>query len=364
MRKGYTNPMTEERRWTPRFSRVHVHERALKLAALVGLAALLQLAAAVGMSYVVGFDVMFHLLAGVQWGWLVGVAGGLLLALVGSYYVTRGIYQVKHGSGPESSQLLSVVVASFGGFLAHGGAGLDKYAIKAAGGDERDADVRVAAFAGLEHGVLGLFGTVAGAVVLARGLTAPPPDFSGPWTFIPVPGFIMAFWLARRYRLRLRASEGWRRRLGVFLDSILLVRQLFTRDLRRHPAVAGMVLFWAAEIFAIWCGLAAFGFRMDWAQLVIGAGTGMLFTRRTGPLAGAGILMLSLSASIWYSGAPLATAVAGVFAYRVLALWLPMPLSMAQIPTLRAMGAPLDRGAGGRAGRQGEPALPPPKESG
>lgn len=125
----------------------------------------------------------------------------------------------------------------------------------------------------------------------------------------------------------------------------------------------GMAVFWAAELFAIWCALAAFGFQMNWAQLVIGAGTGMLFTRRTGPLAGAGILILTLSASIWYGGAPLGVAVAGVFAYRVLALWLPMPAGLVQIPTLRAMGAEGEPGAEGRARKQGEPALPSSKAS-
>jgi hypothetical protein len=42
--------------------------------------------------------------------------------------------------------------------------------------------------------------------------------------------------------------------------------------------------------------------------------------------------------TIWYSGAPFAVAVVAVFVYRVLALWLPMPFSLASLPTLRHMG--------------------------
>jgi hypothetical protein len=56
-------------------------------------------------------------------------------------------------------------------------------------------------------------------------------------------------------------------------------------------------------------------------------------------MAGAGVLILVLPVTIWYCGAPLAVAVAGVFAYRVLAFWLPTPISLAMLPTLRAMGA-------------------------
>jgi uncharacterized membrane protein YbhN (UPF0104 family) len=64
----------------------------------------------------------------------------------------------------------------------------------------------------------------------------------------------------------------------------------------------------------------------------------MVVTRRTAPLAGAGILALALPVCLWCSGAPLAAAVAGVFAYRILVLWLPLPVALASLPTLRTMG--------------------------
>ena len=71
--------------------------------------------------------------------------------------------------------------------------------------------------------------------------------------------------------------------------------------------------------------------------LFVGFATGMLFTRRTGPLAGAGVLALALPLTIWVSGAPFAVAIVGVFVYRVLALLLPMPVSLAALPTLRKL---------------------------
>jgi len=49
-------------------------------------------------------------------------------------------------------------------------------------------------------------------------------------------------------------------------------------------------------------------------------------------------LSLVLPPALWCSGAPLAAAVAGVFAYQVLSLWLPLPVALAFLPTLRAMG--------------------------
>ena len=173
--------------------------------------------------------------------------------------------------------------------------------------------------------------------VLASGLGVPSPDFSLPWAIIPVPATLIGFWAAERYRDRFRGRRGWRGAVGVFLEAAHLIRELFVR-LRWGWAMLGMALFWAADAFALWAGLAAFGTRMNAVTLLVGYATGMVFTRRTAPLAGAGILALALAASLWYSGAPLATAVAGVFAYRILVLWLPLPVALASRPTLRTMG--------------------------
>lgn len=106
-----------------------------------------------------------------------------------------------------------------------------------------------------------------------------------------------------------------------------------------------MAVFWTADAFAAWAGLATFGFQMDVAALYIGFATGMLFTRRTGPLAGAGLLALVLPVTICLSGSPFAVAVVGVFAYRILALLLPLPTSLAALPTLRRMGEHRSPGA-------------------
>ena len=76
---------------------------------------------------------------------------------------------------------------------------------------------------------------------------------------------------------------------------------------------------------------------MDRAALVCGFCTGMVFTRRVTPLAGAGTMTLILPVTIWTCGAPLAVAVAGTFAYRALTLWLPMPFALVSLPALRRL---------------------------
>jgi hypothetical protein len=112
-------------------------------------------------------------------------------------------------------------------------------------------------------------------------------------------------------------------------------------------------LFWATDAFATWAGLATFVFQMNMAALFVGFATGMLFTRRTGPLASVGVLALVLPLTIWVSGAPFAVAIVGVFVYRVLALLLPMPVSLAALPTLRKLAEGQEK----PTGAPDEPAL-------
>src|SRR2546429_335913 len=315
----------------------HVERHAAELALLIALAALLELAAGVGLAYVAGFSRVRAVLGELHWGWLIALAGALVASFAGYFLAYQGIFRVDGGPRPPRRAVYGVVAAGFGGLLAHGWGALDKQALEVAGADEHDARARATGLAGLELAVLALGGCGAAIAVLVSGLGAPPPDFILPWAIIPVPAMLIGFWAAERYRDRFRGRRGWRGAVGVFLEAAHLIRELFVRP-RWGWALLGMALFWAADAFAVWAGLAAFGPRMNAVTLLVGYATGMVFTRRTAPLAGAGILALALPASSGYSGAPLAAAVAGVFAYRILVLWLPLPVALASLPTLRSMG--------------------------
>jgi hypothetical protein len=315
----------------------HVERPGSELALLIALAALLELAAGAGLAYVAGFSRVRAVLGDVHWGWLIALAGALVVSFAGYFLAYQGITRVDDGPRLPGRQMHAVVAAGFGGLLTHGWGALDKQALEAAGADERDAKARATGLAGLELGVLALGGCAAAIAVLVSGLGTPPPDFTLPWAIIPVPAMVIGFWAAERYRDRFRGRRGWHGAVGIFLEAAHLIRELFVRP-RWGWALLGMALFWATDAFAVWAGLAAFGARMNAVTLLVGFATGMVFTRRTAPLAGAGILALALPASLWYSGAPLAAAVVGVFAYRILVLWLPLPVALASLPTLRTMG--------------------------
>jgi hypothetical protein len=319
---------------------------------LIAATALLQVSAGVGMAYLAGFHRVWVVLGRFDWVWLLGLLGGLAVSFVGYYYAYVGLYVVDDGPSLPDRDLRAVVVAGFSGFLAHTGAEVDHYALRRAGADERESKVRVWALGGMEHGILSILGTVAAIIVLAQGFTVPPLDVTLPWAVIPVPGFLIAFFLAERYRDRFRRSGGWKGSLGVFLDCIHLIRQMFRHVDRYWFALGGMALFWLADGFAAWCGLACFGYQLNGARFAVGLATGALFTRRTGPLAGAGVLMVVLPLTLWYSGAPLDVAVVGIFVFRVLSVWLPMPLSLASLRVFKRLGR-RRRGRAGQAGEEG-----------
>jgi hypothetical protein len=335
----------------------HIERRGTALALLLVLAGALDLAAGIGLAYVAGFSSVRAVLGHFHWVWLVALIGALGVSFAGYYYAYEGIFTVAGGPTLPGRKMRTVVTVGFGGFLAHGGGVIDQYALEGAGADNREAKTRVSGLGGLEHGILSLGGTATAIAVLAAGGDQPPLDFTIPWAVVPIPGFLIAFWLAERYRDRFRGRQGWRGSLGNFLESIHLIRVMFAHPRRYGIALAGMAVFWAADAFAAWSGMAAFGFQMNAAQLFVGFATGMVFTRRTGPLGGAGVLALCLPLTIWYSGAPLAVAVVGIFVYRVLALWLPLPASLALLPEVRNMGEERLPEAAGQAQEPREPGL-------
>jgi uncharacterized membrane protein YbhN (UPF0104 family) len=346
------------KRSLPRPSGTHLERRGAALALLIATATLLELAAGIGLAYVAGFGKVRGVLTRFDAVWLLVVVGALLISFIGYYQVYQGIFRVEGGPRLSWRHMTAVVAAGFSGFLSYNGGALDAYVLQSAGADETEAKARAAALAGLEHGVLAIGGTITAIIVLVLGLSEPSLSYTLPWAIIPIPGFLLGFWVAERYRGRFQGKPGLRRRICIFLDSIHLIRVLFAHPLRWGAALAGMALFWAAEAFAAWAGLAAFGFHMDAAALFVGFATGMVFTRRTGPLAGAGVLALLLPLTLLVSGAPLAIAIVGVFVYRLLALWLPLPVSLAVLATLRKLPELAEAlpGGGGEPSSEAPPA--------
>lgn len=334
-------------------------QKTLRIAALVAATVALYAAAVVGMAYVAGFHAVGHRLAHAHWWWLAPAVGGVLLAFGGYLVAYRGMKRVEGGPELDMKVRLPVVAAGFGGFFVRGGTALDEYAMRAGGADERDAKVRIRSLASLELCVLALIVCPASIIAWALGDVVPRKDFTQPWAIVPPIGFVVMFFLAERFRDRLRERDGWRGKAGIYLDALHLVYQQLRHPARHGAAVAGMAVFWAGDMFAVWAATAAFGYKMSALSVIVAVATGMLFTRRTAPLGGAGVVTVALVPTLWYAAAvPYAAATLGVAAYRVFTLFGPMAVALAGLPALRELGR---SGAGssgeGTKDTQGEPAL-------
>jgi hypothetical protein len=327
------------------------------LAMLLAEAVLVSLAVGLGLAYVAGFTRVRAVFDDFHWVWICALLGGLGFSFAGYYYAYEGIVKVAGGPRATGAQVRTMVTVDFGGFLSGMGGVLDLFALEGSGASRSEAKSRVWGLAGFEVGILALGGTATAIAVLALGSSTPPLDFTLPWAVIPVPGFLIAFWLAERYRDRFQGRPGWRGTVGCFLESIHLLRVMFANPRRYGYAVAGMALFWAGDAFAAWAGMAAFGFQMGAAAFFVGYATGMVFTRRTAPLAGAGVLILCLPLTLWGSGAPLAVALVGIAVYRLLAVWLPTPAALALLPEVRKIGQQRARDIEGAVEAAGQPSL-------
>jgi uncharacterized membrane protein YbhN (UPF0104 family) len=102
---------------------------------------------------------------------------------------------------------------------------------------------------------------------------------------------------------------------------------------RQWPAFAGATVYWAGDLLCLGACLEPFGAAPSIAGIIIAHAEGYVLTRRTLPLAGAGIVELLMPLTLTACGAPFSGAILGVLAYRIYNLWLPL------IPALLARRA-------------------------
>ena len=112
--------------------------------------------------------------------------------------------------------------------------------------------------------------------------------------------------------------------LADALAGINLIRRMAAEPARFAPAALGITLYWAGELVSLWASVRVFGTSLTFAASLIGLATGYALTRRSMPLAGAGVTELLLTLALVWVGLDLATALAAVVIYRLLSFVLPM----------------------------------------
>jgi uncharacterized membrane protein YbhN (UPF0104 family) len=275
--------------------------------------------------------------------WFLVALGAEAVAYVGYVLSYREVSRVEQGPEMPVRDALAAVTAGFGAFVAQGGFAVDLHAFRDTGISDREARVRVLGLGALEYALLAPAACITAIVLLVNGAHKPSIALTLPWA-IGVPlGFAAAIW-AVRHRERFHDRNGWRDLLGEALDSIYVLRCLFTR--RTHLAAPiGTAVYWFGDIVCLWACLQAFTHGTpDIEILLIGYATGYALTRRTLPFGGAGAVEALLPLALSWTGISLAAAVLAVFAYRVFNFWLPLLPAAIGLRSLKATDAALDEG--------------------
>ena len=282
-----------------------------------------------------GFGHVWARIHAVQPIWFLVALGAEAMAYVGYVLSYREVSRVEEGPEMPVRDALAAVAAGFGAFVAQGGFAVDLHAFRDTGITDREARVRVLGLGALEYALLAPATCIAAITLLVMGAAKPAPALTLPWAIAVPIGFAAAIW-AVGHRARFHGKTGWREQLAQGLDSIYVLRCLFSR--RRHLAAPiGTAVYWFGDIVCLWACLQAFTHGTpDVGIILVGYATGYALTRRTLPFGGAGAVELLLPLAMWGTGISLPAAVLAVFTYRVFNFWLPLLPAALGLRSLKA----------------------------
>jgi uncharacterized membrane protein YbhN (UPF0104 family) len=246
--------------------------------------------------------------------WVVVVAVAEAVSFLPYMLAYRQMTVVAGLKPPKLPVIISVVLSGFGPFVVGGGFRLDHDALTEVYGDRQTARVQVAGLIALEWGVLAPFACLS-AIVLLIGGARVMGSLLWPWALCVPAGFGLGLWLThpgRKHTLLRRSGH-----LAGVLDGVGMLHRCIRAPAKTSPAWLSMMLYWAAEIVALYAALRMFGLDLSIARVVLAYGTGYVVTRRSLPLAGAAFTEVLLTFALHWVGAPLGPALAAVVVYRL-----------------------------------------------
>jgi uncharacterized membrane protein YbhN (UPF0104 family) len=285
--------------------------------AVSALATAIAAAGVVVIAHVTGVDAIGRALEHFHPGWIALVAGAEILTYPFYTLAYRSVAEV-HGDAPLGLPVVGrVVAAGFGPFHVAGGFGVDKQALHALHEDERSARVRVLGLGMLEWALLAPTTAVVSIVFIADGANV-LPSLVWPWAIAAPVGLGLALWASAPSRRERIANFGGRRRrwLCDLLDGVGVLHTLLASPIRYAGAWIGTALYWAADIAAFYGALRTMGLDMGAGKVILAYATGYAATRRSLPLAGAGVTEVLMTYALYWVRQPLAPALSAVVIYR------------------------------------------------
>lgn len=306
--------------------------------AFVMIGAGLASAALAGVAWAAGFESVGDLLRTPSWEWFPIALAGEVAAYVGYTLAYREVAGVHPAPRLPVRDALAVVAAGFGIFIARGGFAADYEVLRGHCESEADARKRVLGLGMLEYMVLAPVTCIAACILLLHGSTI-SSGFTIPWAVGVPAGFLLALVLLS-HRKRFSPERGWRGHVALGLDALAILHWLARRPRRGIAAGLGMSIYWVGDAFCLWACLYGFlGRPLPVLPFIIGYATGYALSRRTLPLAGAGVVEALLPFALLWVSLPLAAGMLSVLAYRFFNLWLPLVPAVMGFRHLRAPAA-------------------------
>jgi hypothetical protein len=203
----------------------------------------------------------------------------------------------------------------------------------------------------LEYAVLAPLVLLAATYMMAKGMKTQAGLLLSWVIGVPV-GTVITVTVLVKWRRR-GCPDSWWRPLRRYLDVIDGLLDLLCSVRQAPEALAGTLIYWAAEIIALGGCVDLFAHRRGAvAVMIVGYATGYALTRRRLPLSGAGIVEARMPFALNWVGFPLASAILAVIAYRIFNMWLAMIPAVISLRHMESRPRP-------SSGRQPKPGLVP-----
>lgn len=283
-----------------------------------------------------GYGRLTDILGDVGPGW-VALAALLQVPAFGAYAIAYH-WAVGVDGGPRLRwrSTIAIVTAGFGAYAPLGGFDVDQKALVNVT-DRRRATQRVLGLGALEYAILAPAAAICALVMLLQGDHV-QGGLLWPWILAVPIGFGLGLWIARPgndAHLR-RGPRRLRRWVDHGLEGVRTLHRLVSCADERTAAYAAIAAYWAADIASLYCALRAVGVQLDAPSVIVAYATGYAATRRTLPLAGAGVTEALMTYALTWVGAPLAPALAGVVVYRAFNLVAPALPALLAHPHVRS----------------------------
>ncbi|MCW3034423.1 MAG: hypothetical protein JWM60_2768 [Solirubrobacterales bacterium] len=288
-------------------------------------AAVIALGAASAMAAFAGFAATADVLTRIAPGWLAAAVGARLVAYLGYALAHHRVMSACEESGIEPDTAARVVAFGAGATSLKGGFSIDARALRGSGASRRAARAHVAALAMFEYAVLASGAWVGSLLLIGAGHVQSAVIW--PW-IVGVPAGVAVASSAYVALSRRPVRGRWARPVKSLLLGGAILAGQSRRPLRALAATAGMLLYWCAEIGALWAALRAFGITCSPLVAIVGFATGYVLTPRGLPLAGAGVAEVLVPLGLSWLGIALPAAIVGAFAAEVTRLVVSIPFAL------------------------------------